>query len=147
MKKSIKLIASILLYGVFIITAIGSGEDEKKESKKNEEENLNLISEDKIGSNGTGKTFKSGYFHLQFKLDHTVYIYQSSGGSTRGCTAEGVWKIENSILNIKVTKSHCSTRDYSELNGNYQYSAYRKKSNNDLIETIKSSSKSFYHGL
>ena len=145
MKKSVKIMASILFFGIFVLSAIGSGEDENKEVKTTQEDNLNLISEDKIANKGT-KTFKSGFYYLQFKDDHTVYIYQSSGGAARGCTAEGIWKIENSMLNIKVNVSHCGTRDYNELNGKYTYSAFRKKSNNDLIETIKSSSQSFYHG-
>ncbi|HBW85392.1 MAG TPA: hypothetical protein DEF82_01190 [Crocinitomicaceae bacterium] len=139
---------TLVIYPLLFAT-ISSCNNNKKEEKNtnntNSQENINALTEDKIAYSGSGKTFKNGFYHLQFKDDHTLLVYQSSGGATRGCTAEGIWKIENSILNIKIKVSYCGSNDYSELNGNYTYSARRKETNNKIVETIQGPSKSFYH--
>ena len=66
------------------------------------------------------KTFNSGYVHLFFKQDNSVEIYQASSGSyARGCAASATWAIEDGKLRVSNVESYCSTRSYSNLNGQY----------------------------
>lgn len=48
------------------------------------------------------KTFKSGYYYLFFKNDHSIEIYQKSSSSSfaRGCAADGKWSIENGKVKV-----------------------------------------------
>ena len=114
------------------------------DKKEAQNEDLNLLTEKKIAYGGSGKIWKTGHYHMNFKRDHTLRIYQSTPGrSAQGCTADGEWKVEGGKLKIKVTRSYCGTNNYNELNGDYTYSAY--KTNSKLKESIEGPSKTFYH--
>ena len=135
-----------LLFVLPLLFSCGGDEGSTEAGEKEKKEDINLLTEEKIAFGGSGKIWKAGYYHLNFKKDHSINIYQSAPGSyAKGCTAKGEWKIEGGKLKIKVTASYCGTNDYKELNGDYTYSAYRKKSNNELKESIEGPSKTFYH--
>ena len=70
------------------------------------------------------KTFSSGYYYLFFKDNKTIEIYQKASSSSyaKGCTADGVWSIENGKVKVQVTQSYCGTESYSKFNGLYRLS-------------------------
>jgi hypothetical protein len=82
---------------------------------------LTLISSCNLSeSDISNSTYKSGYYHVEFKKDNSIYIYQkSSGSSVQGCVAEGNWSLKDNLLYLKVTKSFCGSESYRKFNGEY----------------------------
>jgi len=93
---------------------------------------LNPITEADI----SGRTYSSGYYYLQFKSDNSMRVYQKSSSSSyaEGCTADGVYSIENGELVVRIIKSYCGSENYKWVSGRYKV-----KSNK-----ISNGSRSFY---
>ncbi|NDC29120.1 MAG: hypothetical protein EBZ94_07275, partial [Crocinitomicaceae bacterium] len=69
MKKQLKTITSILLFGIFIFMGISSGEDIKKSGDSQSEEVVQKIN--------IGSTYSLDAYHqIQFKSANRYWIYQ-----------------------------------------------------------------------
>jgi hypothetical protein len=106
MKKQLKTIASILLFGGFIFLGYSSGEEKNAETVNEKEEKINI-----------GSTYSLDSYHqIQFKTATRYWIYQKP----LNCGGEGNWsQIDNKII-LGPNDSNCEST--SNMQGEYSIS-------------------------
>ncbi|NBW30829.1 MAG: hypothetical protein EBR35_06185 [Flavobacteriales bacterium] len=98
MKKQLKTITSILLFGIFIFMGISSGEDIKKSGDSQSEEVVQKIN--------IGSTYSLDAYHqIQFKSANRYWIYQKP----LNCGGEGNWSQSGDKIILGPNDSACES--------------------------------------
>lgn len=98
MKKQLKTITSILLFGIFIFMGISSGEDIKKSGNTQSEEVVQKIN--------IGSTYSLDAYHqIQFKSANRYWIYQKP----LNCGGEGNWSQSGDKIILGPNDSNCES--------------------------------------
>jgi hypothetical protein len=98
MKKQLKTITSILLFGIFIFMGISSGEDIKKSGDTQSEEVVQKIN--------IGSTYSLDAYHqIQFKSANRYWIYQKP----LNCGGEGNWSQSGDKIILGPNDSNCES--------------------------------------
>ena len=98
MKKQLKTITSILLFGIFIFMGISSGEDIKKSGNTQSEEVVQKIN--------IGSTYSLDAYHqIQFKSANRYWIYQKP----LNCGGEGNWSQSGDKIILGPNDSACES--------------------------------------
>jgi hypothetical protein len=102
MKKQVKAITSILLFGIFISMGISSGE----ESKNNDEANGGSHTEEVAKKINIGSTYSLDAYHqIQFKSATRYWIYQKP----LNCGGEGNWSQSGDKIILGPNDSACES--------------------------------------
>lgn len=110
MKKQVKVITSIFLFGTFIFMGFSSEE----ESKQPKEEKIEVKTEEIPEKINIGSTYSLDTYHqIKFKTSTRYWIYQKP----LGCGGEGNWSQSGDKIVLGPNDSNCeSTR---KINGEY----------------------------